>query len=337
MAIRYRPWGPLGWMLPRLPGRQWSVLGVLATEDRCAASLSILAKLGVLVRRFLLIRDPAPSSPEAFEQRYVEMAARMHAMGLTADEIVGTELLADIDTIRDHVNAFLEVSTPDIVLDITSMPKWWFFPVLRMLLASDCVRSLVVTYASAVNYAESLATDPAPLGPLPTYNEPAEHERYDELIIGIGFAALSLRELYSAEAAKIRYMFPFPPGPPNFLRNWEFLRVLESEIENRSMSEGDRWYVNMYDCPNVFEALRTFTRDGTRTSALAPFGPKTISLSMCLFALAAARAGRPPVHVFYTQPRRYDINYSSGIRMVDRQPDVKAYCVRLNGSDVYDL
>jgi hypothetical protein len=337
MTVHYRPWGPLQWLLPRLPNRSWTFVGVLGTEDRCTAALASTPADAIYERHFLHVRDPAPSPAEAFRARYEEIGGRLRALGVRQEEIRPAELLADIDTIAEEVERILARSTPHLILDITSMPKWWFFPMIRMLMSSGRVETLVATYASARDYGKQLSSDPAPLAPLPTFSEPPDREKNQELIVGIGFAALSLRELYSADADKIRYLFPFPPGPPNFMRNWEFLRVLETEIENRSMEEEDRWYVHMYDCPHVFEAIRNFTRDGARTTALAPFGPKTLSLAMCVFALAASKAGRPPVHVFYTQPRRYELDYSTGIAEVDGVPDVKGYCLVLNGADVYRL
>lgn len=93
----------------------------------------------------------------------------------------------------------------------------------------------------------------------------------------------------------------------------------------------------MYDVPSAFDALRTVTRNGERSCALAPFGPKTLSLAMCLFAIASDRAGREPVHVYYTQPRRYALDYTTGIKVVDGVPDIKAYCLRINGRDLYSF
>ena len=121
------------------------------------------------------------------------------------------------------------------------------------------------------------------------------------------------------------------------MRNWEFLRVLETEIENRSMDENDRHFVHMYDCGSVFQALRQWTNDGRRETALAPFGPKTMSLAMCVFAIAAAGQGRPPVHIFYTQPRRYAFDYSTGISRIEGVPEVRGYCLKLAGAPVYTL
>lgn len=337
MTILYKPWGPLEWLLPRLPDRSWSMLGVLGTEDRGAGTLELLRAQGISACTLLQILDPAPSSVKLFEDRHRDMLKSMVALGASPQNVRRVDLMAQIDVIREELQAFLAIATPHVVLDISSMPKWWFFPLIRMLMESDRVETLIVTYATAAEYGKKLSSDPAPLGPLPTFSEPPDRRVNQELIVGIGFAPLSLRELYAADAEKIRYLFPFPPGPPNFMRNWDFLRVLETEIENRSMAEEDRYYVHMYDCPGIFEALRQFTDGGARHTALAPFGPKTMSLAMCVFALAAARAGKPPVHVYYTQPRRYALDYSTGIKRMDGVPEVKGYCLRLNGQDVYSL
>lgn len=338
MTDVYRPWGPLEWLMPRLSATGWSLLGVHGTEERCTAVFESLAPGGLVASRFLKILDPAPPPKQAFEAVLAKRHARFIELGANNGQFLDVTLLADIDTIEETLQAFVATAGPNVVLDITSMPKWWFFPLIRMLLRDTGIENLVVTYGSALDYGDQLSSDPAPLAPLPTFNEPPDRSSHDELIVGIGFAPLSLRELYTASATKIRYLFPFPPGPPNFFRNWEFLRVLENEIVNRGMEEEDRWHVHMYDCPSYFAALRKFTKDGTKTSALAPFGPKTLSLAMCVFALAAAKAGLPPVHVYYTQPRRYELDYSTGIKRTPTGvPDVKAYCLRLNGRDVYAL
>lgn len=336
MTLPYRPWGPLDWLAPRLPGRAWSLLGVLSTEDRCSASLEVLGSTHSYCR-FLRILDPAPSPKEDFDAAHARLRQVLKDLGASDSAMPDAPLLADVDLMRDELEAFLTQATPHIVLDITSMPKWWFFPFVRWLIEDGRVETLVATYSTAERYGQQLSTDPLPLAPLPTFNEPPDRTSNDELVVGIGFAPLSLREIYAADAGKIRYLFPFPPGPPNFMRNWEFLRVLETEIENRSMGEEDRYFVHMYDCANVFDALKQWTANGTRTTALAPFGPKTLSLAMCVFAIAAAGGGRPPVHVFYTQPRSYALDYSTGISRVAGVPQVSAYCLKLAGEAVYQL
>jgi hypothetical protein len=287
--------------------------------------------------RFLKILDPHLSPIAAFNARFDEIQGRLIAGGTNAADIRTVDLLQDIDTMEEELAAFLETSGPRVVLDITSMPKRWFFPLIRFLLASPAVETLIVTYTSAQFYSEQLSSDPAALGPLPTFDEPRLSERYDELVVGVGFAPLGLKDLFETDPGKIRYLFPFPPGPPNFFRNWHFLRTLESEVENRNLQVEDRWQIHMYDVPSAFEALCRVTRNGERSCALAPFGPKTFSLAMCMFALAANKAGKEPVHVYYTQPRRYALDYTSGIREHAGVPDIKAYCLRIAGRDLYEL
>lgn len=309
---------------------------MLGTEDRCTATLT--ATNSVLhARRFLKILDPHLAPAAAFDARFDEIQGRLVADGTHISDIRAVDLLQDIDTMQDELDLFLANSGSRVILDLTSMPKWWFFPVIRYLLASSAVETLIVTYTSAQHYGEQLSSDPAPLGPLPTFDEPRAKDDYEELVVGVGFAPLGLKDLFEANIGKIRYLFPFPPGPPNFFRNWHFLRTLEAEVENRNLRVDDRWQVHMYDVPSAFDALRTVTKNGDRTCALAPFGPKTLSLAMCLFALAAARASKEPVHVYYTQPRRYAINYTTGIKEVDGVPDIKGYCLRIDGRDLYVL
>ena len=166
---------------------------------------------------------------------------------------------------------------------------------------------------------------------------PRDSNHYDDLVVGVGFAPLGLKDLFESDFEKIRYLFPFPPGPPNYYRNWNFLRSLESEMENRNLETVDRWQVHTFDLPNTFDALCRVTQNGNRTSAMAPFGPKTQSLAMCLFALAAEDVDRAPVHIYYTQPRRYAIDYSNGIAQIDNKPDIKAYCIKINGRNLYTI
>ena len=93
----------------------------------------------------------------------------------------------------------------------------------------------------------------------------------------------------------------------------------------------------MYDCPQIFDALLEMTNDAKDTAAIAPYGPKTQSLAMCLFAIAAASAGRPRVPVFYAQPHRYALDYSTGIKLKNGKPDIVAYCLKLAGGNLYAI
>jgi hypothetical protein len=291
-------------LLPKLGQANWDILGVVATEDRCEAILLGLDANSRGVARFLRIEDPGIQT--ATTERLDAIETRIRGCGVAAEHIRRADLLADIDTIGEEIAAFLAASGPNVVLDITSMPKWWFFPAVRMILASDDVKNFIITYASAVKYDDDLSSDLRPLSALPTFGSLDGRTNHDELIVGIGFAQLGLKDLYSEDIKRVSYLFPFPP-------------------------------VHMYDCPAIFEALRNISNDGVRSTALAPFGPKTMSLAMCLFSLAAEQATRPSVPVFYTQPQRYALHYTDGIKMTGDKPDIQAYCIRIGGRDLYHL
>ena len=116
-----------------------------------------------------------------------------------------------------------------------------------------------------------------------------------------------------------------------------FVKQIEELMQKEQIEPPDRVHINMYDCPQVFEALCDMTNNGYQTAAIAPYGPKTVSLAMCLFSLAVAAAGRPRVPVYYAQPRRYTLDYTRGTRMRGNAPDVTGYCLRLAGRDLYTL
>ncbi len=336
MAETFRPWGQLNWLLGKLPAADWSFLGTLGTEDRCSAAF--LESAPIIGRQSLLkILDPHIAQEALFHQRFDEIEMIFTNAGVAPDDILEVNLLQNIDRISEISETFMHNAGGKVILDISSMPKRWFFPIIRFLAQDQTVEDLIVCYSVAGKYGDQLSSDPLPLGPLPTFDQPRTDVRYDDLVVGVGFAPLGLKDLFEADIEKIRYLFPFPPGPPNYFRNWEFLRSLESEVENRNLRTEDRWQVHTFDVPDAFEALCRVTNGGDRSCALAPLGPKTHSLAMCLFALALERAGRQPAHVYYTQPRRYALDYSVGTSSHNGSPDIKAYCIKLGGRQLYEL
>lgn len=338
--FHYRPWGPLPWLLERLPGRNWGVLGSLSTEDRCSAVLANLSagrRSGV---RFVKILDPDQPVDQPFEERHEDMRQRLVSLGCPSEAIPEASLLATIDEMRGEFTQFIKVGGEHVIFDITSMPKHWFFPLTRMLLRQPNVKTLLITYTSAGSYGKPLSSNPNPLRTLPGFNTDDGRTSHEVAVVGIGFEPLGLKELFSQHKwEKMRYIFPFPPGPPGFHRNWNFIRKLEQEAKEHADSpEQDRWHINMYDCSATFDALYRVTRGGRAPTVFAPYGPKTTSLAMCLFACAAQNAGLPQVPVYYAQPRRYDIGYSKDVRKTPTgEDDIQAYCIKLDGTNLYEL
>jgi hypothetical protein len=327
MKSEFRPWGQMAWILPKLSLSSWSILGVLGTEERCTALLGALETANISFSRFLHILDPSPFPEADFDARYAERKTALLSAGADASEMPEVELLSDIDTIRDQFDAFKLKASENVILDVSAMPKWWFYPLIRFLVRDPDVKNLLVTYASAQKYEDKLSFNPEPLNPLPTFGGSSYKESYEELVVGVGYAPLGLRDLYGTNMKRVRYLFPFPPGPPHFERNWRFLKQIESDLEPRDPQDDDYAHVHMYDCSAIFDALRQFSDGGLRKTALAPFGPKTMSLAMCLFSLAAESAGKPRVPVFYT----------TGIKQINGEPDIHAYCLKLGGRELYTI
>lgn len=343
MTIEYRPWGPFHWVMARLADGEWDLVSVIGTEDRCAAVPRNVAGQSPRSALFLRIEDPEPEDESAYALRLDQIEASINAVCLYPSATERVPLLASIDRISECAERIARESGGRVVIDLTAMPKYWFFPLLRFLLRDERVRDLVATYASATEYAPAISSNPQPLAELPTFESDSSAEAH-ELIVGIGFAPLGLKDLYKPSIRRIRYLFPFPPGPPNVDRNWEFLKEMHNQTDFRDPKEGkhynpkrDRWHVHMYDCPANFDALCRFSDQGRTSVLLAPFGPKTVSMAMCLFALAVERAGLGHVSAYYTQPKRYALDYSSGIGQRDGRDDIRAYCLKLGGRFLYGL
>jgi hypothetical protein len=171
-AARYRPWGPLPWLLDRLPNRKWGVFGSLSTEDRCAAVLSNVDPARRTALRFVRILDPDQPINQPFEARHAKMGETLQGLGCPSSALVDADLLSTIDEMLAEANAIVAEGGENIILDITSMPKHWFFPITRMLLRNPAVRTMLITYCSAGSYAKTLSSNPNPLRTLPGFGTP---------------------------------------------------------------------------------------------------------------------------------------------------------------------
>lgn len=95
--------------------------------------------------------------------------------------------------------------------------------------------------------------------------------------------------------------------------------------------------VPTHDVSISFDRLLQHSAGGQAPSlVLAPFGPKSLSLAMCLLGIARMKAGGS-TEIGYTQPSAYSPDYSTGIAIRDGAPVVTAYCLRLNGRDLYSV
>lgn len=333
----FRPWGVAKWIFPKLPVNDWLVIGSISTEDRC---LSILHHLSpgkeYAQARFLDIDDNDPSyelADQCRAKRYVNLVRFKTLVGDVG--VVSDFKLQDSPLkIKRYLSTVIGEGFKNIVLDISSLPKRFFFPMLRLLSKEQRLENLVVVYSTPEKYFDgALASEPQSWSYLPLFQreEAPPASKCTRVIVGVGFMPFRLPELlkndYQDQGIEITLILPFPPGPPQFQRNWQFIH----EIESTCPLKQDRQIVRVdaYDVAGCFNRLTGLTRSGEERTAFAPFGPKSHSLAMCLFA------AKHDCDVYYTQPAHYHPDYSTGTRIYDGKPVTHAYAVKLDGRWLY--
>jgi hypothetical protein len=188
-----------------------------------------------------------------------------------------------------------------------------------------------VTYSIPSGYGEILAEDHQTLQHLPLFGPSQFPEpTVDFAFVGVGFSPLGLPELLEPykRDVDVQLLFPFPPGPPAFQRNWSFIGELKKRLPP---NVSDPMRIGAYDVPDVFEHICKLTDSGRKYAVFAPYGPKPVSLAMCLYAIQTAAA------VYYTQPTKYNPAYSVGIKRINAEPESYAYCLRIGGRDLYQV
>ena len=343
----YRPWGPLDWLSRKLSDPVWSILGVSGTEDRCCSVSHLVTGDRRQTARFLRIVDPAPLNEAEYVARLDQVARDLTGLGASAGDFESVQLLADVDTIREQVTAFVDTSGPNVIVDITSMPKWWFSPSFCYLALADVrVETLVATYASAEHYGPDLSVNPRPLGPIPTFGGTSKSARIiRNLLLVSGFAPLGLKDLYSEHVERVaRYLFPFPPGFTQFPQ--ESKTFPKETFRQRLITRiGVQTIAGTCTCTTARpSSMRSPDLPTTRRRDLGARADEHRAedrITGYVF-VAPSQAEEPQTNppfpgYFPAQPQRYALDYTSGMKMVDNVPDVRAYCLRLNGRSIYEL
>ena len=336
--MAYRPWGLLDWALQLTTTRQWSFIGALSTEERGLAAWHWLSEMGVLLRYRLLEIVDTPSRHtlrarellREREQKFCDAGGRIEHITRSI------ELLTELHRIVAFAREIETASTGNgsvpgsVILDITSLPKRFFFPLLRHFEQSKSFRDLVVTYTSPERYLEgdALSEDATDWLTLPGFH--GKDGQSEMLIVSVGFMAESLQNhlatIKKQEAVKM--LIPFP-APLNVLRRtWESVFRLESE---RPPDKFEHHRVDAADLPDAFDRIVSLSREKSAIPAFAPFGPKPISAAMCLFA------SQRQCPVYYPQPRIYRPDYSQGVGEADGKRAVFAYWIKHKGESLYRI
>lgn len=337
----YRPWGNVRWLLGKLQITDWVTLGCIATESRSCESVVNYKDFS---SNFVMLKitDPQPLKSEKVAEAYT--ASESHLISIPDDQknIIDSELMATLDDLEDYIELCIEKS-PSVIIDITSFPKRWFFPFIQMMINDERVVNLVAVYTQGENYAVNIAENPEPLRPLPGFITADERSSHDHAFVGVGFHDLGMLKLLGADSVKkLNLMFPFPPGPPGTKKNWKFVeqinRKIGSDIPNENFSEPlSLHFLPALDASEAFTAMSNITRQGQMTSIMAPYGPKPISLAMCMFAIAADNADLRDVPVYYSQPQRYAIDYTENALSSEEGLESWAYALKLDGRSLYTI
>lgn len=334
----FRPWGDLTWTLDHLKTQQWAFAGAASMEDRCCAAMEVLQKRGVVGESLIFrIKDEDSRFFDEVERKTDINEANFRHLGRVDTDFRYRNLLGRHGDVASDIVEFLSrKNNTNLIIDISSLPKKFFFLLIRKALEQPkTLQNVLITYTEPESYCSSpLAENPERWNSLPGFLPPRIEPTEKILIIGLGYEPLGLPDLYSSglfNNASIRLLFPFPAQPSSVARNWDFARLLEPVPGNTSKHIVR---IDSHNVPDIFDKLVSITGEGNIYSTLAPFGPKPMSLAMCLFASAYSKKKLNP-SVFYTQPTVYNPDYSTGIKMRNGRPCVNAYCVRINGENLY--
>jgi len=323
LSSQFRPWGHLHWILGKLDPLKWFFIGCISTEDRCLKAYELLrVSDSIAYPLFVEITDPPNADEKIIAQKIAANKKKLAAPGTPLD-IRQMELLCADYEIVQLAESISARKPKDVIFDITSFPKRYFFPLIKLLSQDNTIENIIITYTQPEKYAASdLSDDPEPWYPLPLFRTTAHPEPHYELaFVGTGFMPFSLPKLLKDNHSEIslRLFFPFPPGPPNYQRSWEFIRKIEKHYIFKDHDHIVR--VDALDINGTYNYLKSATDNGDKKCLFAPYGPKPISLAMCLFAI------RHDAPVFYTQPKYYNPDYSTGAK------ETLAYPIRLFGRD----
>jgi hypothetical protein len=332
LSNEFRPWGRFNWVAGKLDQKTWSFLGCFGTEDRfIGAAESVLANNALASNLFIDVRDHGIDFTEDNTAKKIinERLLRRH---LGADlNLLEMGLLDSPIILKKLANEFIANSNGSIIIDISCFPKRFFFPLLKILQQSVDVVDLLACYTLPERYHDGdLAENPLPWSHIPMFQRcDVPLPTIEKAIVGVGFLPFGLPSLLKNDYsnAEVTLLFPFPPGPPHYQRTWNFVREIEKFYPLNNRDQILRVDVN--DVPGCFEHLKNITNDGNTPSILAPYGPKTHSLAMALFAI------KNDCDVFYTQPKQYHPEYSSGIKHINGEPEVYSYCLKLDGNSLY--
>jgi hypothetical protein len=338
MKPPFRASGPMNWLLEKFSSiSSWSLIGTISPEERSLAVLEDLLSMGRLANGEFIRVDPAQHyQPNQFRNSFIKKLnsreRKAKRMARKAINIRSREILCREDDLISVARESLGPCSKNLIIDISAMPKRFFFPLITLAMESTNQDNVIVTYTSPERYGDTLAEDPLPWNAIPMFGAtPPAGSVGLKLLIAVGYQSLSLKQIVDGvrfNAGNVELLMPFPSVHPGFTKNWEFVRQIRDELPVLHGASIKR--VPTKDTSLAYDRIVAMTNRGKSPTVLAPYGPKPLSLAMCLYGIAC-RTRNIPVEIGYTQPQVYSDRYSMGIASTN------AYCIRINGHNLYRL
>lgn len=331
--MNYRPSGQLDWALKLTKQRNWNFVGALGTEERSLAAWRWLKKLGGLSTTCLLEVLDRPSRHTTRANLLLgERAQEFFVEGGLETEIKRRlELMTEKHRIEAVAKTIEQrASDQSVMLDITSLPKRFFFLILRYLEQSTSVRDLVITYTTPDSYCDSDVLSEGATDWITLPGFPARPGQTEMLIVSVGFMVESLRSHLTTinKHESVKMLIPFPAPLAILRRTWDSVCSLESKSEPGKFQN---FRIDSADLSGAFQRITQLATEAKLKPSFAPFGPKPLSAAMCLYA------SKQQCSVYYPQPRVYHPDYSQGVREVDGKPAVFAYWIKHDGQKLYEV
>jgi hypothetical protein len=233
----------------------------------------------------------------------------------------------------ESLGKFLEETSGDVIIDISTMPKRWFFPIIKDCIENQAVKNLLVTYTIAKFYSKIQGEDPMAWKYFPSFGQLPERDEIDKIfIISAGYQPLSLLQWISNhESQNIYILFPFPASISGYTRVWDFVRTVESDCSPEKNNNFKINYVSGFDLPIIYDTIsKIIELEKGKEPILIPYGPKPVSLA---FSILSSLQQFP---VGYTQPMYYNPYYSRGFEeTVNKVPKTISYLIKGNGRMLY--
>ena len=340
MTISYKPWGNIDWLTNRLANiKQWSFLGNISTEERSLCAWMWL-KNNKKIKNYEMwkIKDisthPSPFKDITNKQYAIREDEYCKNGG---EKVLEFSLLESDEKATEYFNKFIGITDSNVIIDISTMPKRWFFPIIKDCIENKDIKNLLVTYTIARFYSKMQGEDPKAWKYFPSFGELPEREHIEKIfIVSAGYQPLSLPEWISQQKSpKIYILFPFPASISGYTRAWDFVRTVEIDCYPIEKDNYNIKFVSGYDLPVIYDTISKIIelenkKENRKEPILIPYGPKPVSLA---FAILSSQLHFP---VGYTQPRYYNPYYSRGFEeTADKVPKTMSYLLKENGNILY--